>query len=138
MRASSSRYSSRHLSLVGVGRPGEVDQARQPVHHQRVGVVAEAVGVGDREAVRLEQVVHRDLVGDAAGIAMRGSRSPRACSGRRRPSSSTSTSHAGRHRGMRLDARHASPPTVRSTHAASRGRPRRSRRPSPFIVAENI
>ena len=39
--------------------------AGEPIHHERVRVVAEAVRVRDRDAVRLEQVVGRHLVGDA-------------------------------------------------------------------------
>ncbi len=55
-----------HLVALGVvGGTREVDQARQAVHDQRVRVVAQAVRMRHREAVRLQQVVHRDLVGDA-------------------------------------------------------------------------
>jgi len=54
-----------HAIALTVGRAREVDQARQPVHHQRVRVVAEAIGVGHGEPVRLQEVVHRDFVGDA-------------------------------------------------------------------------
>ena len=65
MRARSSRYSSSSaLALVVVGKRREVDVPGQPIHHERVRIVAQAVRVRDRHAVRLEQVVGRHLVGD--------------------------------------------------------------------------
>ena len=49
------------IRLVG---DREVHVARKSIHHERVRVVAQAVRVRNRNAVRFEQVVGRHLVGD--------------------------------------------------------------------------
>ena len=52
------------LTLRVVGREREVDQPRQSVHHERVRVVTQPVRVRHGQAVRLQELVHRDLVRD--------------------------------------------------------------------------
>ena len=63
-------------------------QSGEPVHDQRIRIVAEPVGVRDRQAVRLQEVVHRDLVVDPVGhrrCAARVRRARGARAGGRRP-----------------------------------------------------